>query len=153
MFYRFFNTMGNISSWSSWSLAIHFPLGEWQTRLRKTIQQFDRTNSSSLWRGEQSTSLYTIANVRDVRGRAPLSFSLSLCLYYLVASSHAAFVTTPRNITTERSKTLPKRENDTARGKRCRKANATDRPPLRRLRFSSSEKPAPQFVVEIFGSV
>jgi len=79
--------MGNISSWSSWSLAIHFPLDEWQTRLRKTVQQFDRTNSSSRWRSEQSTSLYTIADVRDVRGRAPLSFSLSLCLYYLVASS------------------------------------------------------------------
>lgn len=73
----------------------------------KTIRPFDMAHtSSSLALGEQSTSLYTIADVRDVRGRAPLSLSLSLflCLYYLVAS-HAAFVTTPRNVTTERSET------------------------------------------------
>lgn len=75
------------------------------TRVGKIARPFDRTHSSSPRRDEQSTSLYTIADARDVRGRAPLHPSLSLYLYHLVASSHTAFVTTSRNVTTERSET------------------------------------------------
>lgn len=84
----------------TWSLAFRLPLVD--TGVRNTVH-FIGHIKSSLWRSEQSTSLYTTANTRDVRGRAPLFLSLSLC--HLVALSHAAFITTPRNITTERSET------------------------------------------------
>lgn len=118
-----------------------------------------RKNHSSVWQGTYIFSLarrtkHVIVHNRGRSWRAwscpsfSLSFSLPLLPRRFARSLR--YDTEERYDGTERN---AKRENDAARGRRrCRNSDAIDGPPLRRLRLSPPEQPAPQFTAEIFGS-